>query len=35
MTAQANKALSRSKDMAPGTNVVTDRQPATYGALLK
>ncbi len=35
MTAQVNKALSRSKEMAPGTNVVTNRQPATYGALTR
>lgn len=35
MTAQVNKALARSKDMAPGTNVVTDRQPFAYGALVR
>ncbi|MGE0599291.1 MAG: nitrilase-related carbon-nitrogen hydrolase [Dehalococcoidia bacterium] len=35
MTAQVNKALSRSKEMAPGTNVVTNRQPAAYGALVR
>lgn len=35
MTAQVNRALSRAKDMAPGTNVVNDRQPETYAALLR
>ena len=35
MTAQVNRALSRAKDMAPGTNVVNDRQPQTYAALLR
>ncbi|MGE3073490.1 MAG: nitrilase-related carbon-nitrogen hydrolase [Dehalococcoidia bacterium] len=35
MSAQVNKALSRAKEMAPGTNVVTNRQPATYGALVR
>jgi hypothetical protein len=28
-------ALSRSKDIAPGTNVLFGRQPTTYGALLE
>jgi hypothetical protein len=35
MAAQVNKALSRWKDMAPGTNVVTDRVPEAYGALVR
>jgi hypothetical protein len=35
MAAQVNRALSRWKDMAPGTNVVTDRQPEAYGALVR
>lgn len=35
MAAQVNKALSRWKDMAPGTNVVTDRVPEAYGALIR
>ena len=35
MTAPISKAVSRSKDMAPGTNVVTNRIPEAYGALLK
>ena len=34
MTAPVSKAVSRSKDMAPGTNVVTNRIPQAYGALL-
>jgi len=35
MAAQVNKAMSRWKDMAPGTNVVNDRIPKAYGALLR
>jgi hypothetical protein len=35
MAAQVNKALSRWKDMAPGTNVVHDRVPEAYGALIR
>jgi hypothetical protein len=35
MAAQVNKALSRWKDMAPGTNVVHDRVPEAYGALVR
>jgi predicted amidohydrolase len=31
---QVNRALSRWKDMAPGTNVVLGRRPETYGLLL-
>jgi predicted amidohydrolase len=35
VSAQVNRALARWKDMAPGTNVILDRQPETYGALVK
>ncbi|HEY5477329.1 MAG TPA: nitrilase-related carbon-nitrogen hydrolase [Tepidiformaceae bacterium] len=35
MAAQVNPALSRWKDMAPGTNVIFDRLPAAYGALVR
>ena len=35
MTAPVNKALSRWKDMAPGTHVVFDRVPEAYGALVR
>jgi hypothetical protein len=35
MAAQVNKALSRWKDMAPGTNAIHDRIPAAYGALVR
>ena len=35
MAAQVNKALSRWKDMAPGTNAITDRIPEAYGALVR
>jgi predicted amidohydrolase len=34
-SAQVNRALSRWKDMAPGTNVVLGRRPETYGILLR
>ncbi|HMO96645.1 MAG TPA: nitrilase-related carbon-nitrogen hydrolase [Tepidiformaceae bacterium] len=33
MAAQVNRALSRWKDMAPGTNALTDRIPDAYGVL--
>jgi predicted amidohydrolase len=33
-SAQVNRALTRWKDMAPGTNVVLGRRPETYGVLL-
>ena len=35
MTAPVSLAASRSKDMAPGTNVVLNRQPQAYGALTR
>lgn len=35
MTATVNKALSRMKEMAPGTNVVLNRLPDAYGALVR
>lgn len=35
MTAAVNKAVSRAKDMAPGTNVVKNRIPSAYGSLVK
>ena len=35
MTATVNKALSRMKEMAPGTDVVRNRSPEAYGALLR
>jgi predicted amidohydrolase len=35
MAAQVNRALSRWKDMAPGTNVVTDRVPEAYAPLVR
>ncbi|MEO8538820.1 MAG: nitrilase-related carbon-nitrogen hydrolase [bacterium] len=35
MTAPVSRALSRSKEMAPATNVVTNRIPSAYGVLLK
>ncbi len=35
MAAQVNPALSRWKDMAPGTNVIFDRLPEAYGALVR
>ncbi|MEX2246684.1 MAG: carbon-nitrogen hydrolase family protein [Dehalococcoidia bacterium] len=35
VSATVNRALSRLKAMAPGTDVVRDRQPATYGALVR
>ena len=35
MTTQTNRALARMKDMAPGTNVVNDRLPEAYGALVR
>jgi predicted amidohydrolase len=35
VSAHLNRALARWKDMAPGTNVVLDRQPGTYGALVR
>lgn len=35
MAAQANPALARWKDMAPGTNVIFDRLPEAYGALVR
>jgi predicted amidohydrolase len=35
MAAQVNPALSRWKDMAPGTNVIFDRLPRAYGALVR
>ena len=34
MTAAVSKAVSRSKDMAPGTNVVLNRIPEAYAALV-
>ncbi|HEY8491771.1 MAG TPA: carbon-nitrogen hydrolase family protein [Dehalococcoidia bacterium] len=33
VTAQVNRALTRWKDMAPGTNVLTNRLPGRYGPL--
>jgi hypothetical protein len=33
--ATVNRALSHLKAMAPGTDVVMNRQPATYGALTR
>lgn len=33
VSAQVNPALTRWKDMAPGTNVLLDRQPESYGPL--
>jgi predicted amidohydrolase len=35
MAAQVNKAVARWKDMAPGTNVIRDRQPELYGSLVR
>lgn len=35
MAVQVNRALSRWKDMAPGTNALTDRVPAAYEALIR
>ena len=35
MTAAVNKAMSRWKDMAPGTHVVNDSVPEAYGALTR
>lgn len=35
VSAQMNHALARWKDMAPGTNVILNRQPETYGALVR
>lgn len=35
MAAQVNKAMSRWKDMAPGTNAVRDRIPKAYGDLVR
>ena len=35
MAAGVNCAMARWKDMAPGTNVVYDRLPEAYGALLR
>jgi hypothetical protein len=35
MAAQVNRTLTRWKDMAPGTHVVTDRIPEAYGALVR
>ena len=35
MTAQVNRMFARLKDMAPGTNVVRDRMPEAYGALVR
>ncbi len=35
MTAPVSQALSRSKEMAPGTNVVTSRIPSAYEALVR
>jgi len=35
MAAQVNRALSRWKDMAPGTHVVNDRLPESYAHLVK
>jgi predicted amidohydrolase len=35
MSAPVNRALSRWKDMAPGTNVIRDRIPEAYGALVR
>ncbi|MBI2766695.1 MAG: hypothetical protein HYX53_12405 [Chloroflexi bacterium] len=35
MTTTANLALSRSKERAPGTNVIRDRIPEAYGALTR
>ncbi len=35
MAVQVNRALSRWKDMAPGTNALTDRVPAAYEALTR
>lgn len=34
MAAQINPAVARWKDMAPGTNVLTDRIPGAYGGLV-
>lgn len=34
MTAPVSTAVSRAKDMAPGTNVVLNRIPEAYGALV-
>ena len=33
--ASVNRALSHVKQRAPGTDVVVDRQPATYGAITR
>jgi hypothetical protein len=33
MAAQVNRAFARMKVRAPGTNVMSDRQPELYGAL--
>ncbi len=35
MAAQVNRAFARWKDMAPGTNVIRDRMPAAYQALVR
>lgn len=35
MTASVNRAMTRWKDMAPGTHVINDRQPEAYGALVR
>ena len=35
MAAQVNKAVARWKDMAPGTNVIRDRRPESYGRLVE
>jgi len=35
MAVQVNRALSRWKDMAPGTNALTDRIPEAYEALVR
>jgi predicted amidohydrolase len=35
MAAQVNPAMARWKDMAPGTNALTDRIPGAYGGLVR
>jgi hypothetical protein len=35
VSAAVNRALSHIKAMAPGTDVVRNRQPATYAALTR
>ena len=35
MAVQVNRAFSRWKDMAPGTNALTDRLPGSYSALVE